>query len=427
MNGIFLQGLGFLLLIAPFALLCYVPFEKSAFRPGRTAACVAIAVLLAVMAAGFSLLHLILADEGNIQFRGTLYMAVSILAYIAAYCLVVRDAMVKKIIALSVSIVGGITEYHMASLLLYHMLPIYPKYATDSYMFTLPGVICYFLLDLFMVPLLFGFFRKTLRKYLRETLSEEINRHLPFFASTTFLYLAAAFVIGVNDRYENALENLPGRLLMSGFAILCVLEAYRFLFQEIEQNRERNEFRHLLEIQRLQFEKLTGDIEHTRRIRHDMKYLLRSLGTLVSDGHTDEALELIRQESDHITLDEQHNYCREPFLNGLLQHYAGKMEDAGICFRLNIRMETSPIPVSELLVLVGNLLENALEACKANDGQAFVKLNAGIVNSMLVFYMENSCGEIFYENRFAAEAKQKAGQWLSARDFHTRKSGGVWD
>ncbi|MCM1123112.1 MAG: GHKL domain-containing protein [Eubacterium sp.] len=424
MNGIFLQWLGFMLLITPFALLCYVPFEKSAFRPEKRVAWVAMAAVLAVLAAGFSLLHYIFPDGQNIQLPGTLYMAVSVLAGIAVYCLTVQEAMVKKIIALCVSVEGGITEYHLASLLLYHTLPFYSKYATDSYMFTLPGVICYFLLDLLIIPLLFLFFCKILRKYFKKTQSEEINRHLPFFATMTFLYLTMAFAIGVNDRYENAVKILSIRLFLFIFSIFCVFEAYRFLFWEIEQNRERNEFRHLLEIQRLQFEKLTSDIENTKRIRHDMKYLLRTLGALVGDGQTDKALELIRQESDQFALVEQHNHCNEPCLNGLLQHYTAKMQDAGIRFQTNIRIETPPIPVSELLILVGNLLENALEAGKACDGQAFVKCNAGIVNSMLVIYMENSCREVFYENRTTAESRQEAGQWLSAKDFCTEKIGG---
>jgi len=424
MNGIFLQCLGFLLLIAPFAFLCCIPFDAAAFRFGRTAAWVGMAALLAALAAGFALLHKALPDGYCVQLPGTLYMAAAVLLSIAAYWLAVRDAVSKKIIALGVSVAGGMTEYALASLFLYHLLPLYPKYATESYMFTLPGVICYFGLDLCSIPLLGTFFHKILREYFSETLSEEVNRHLPFFASATFLYLAATIVIGVNDRYAKAAENLPFRLILFASSILCVLEAYHFLFWEIRQDDKRNEFRHLLNIQRLQLERLTSEIENTKRTRHDMKYLLRSLGALVSGGQTDEALELIHQESGRLELARLHDHCKEPFLNGLLQYYEGKMRSAGINFQTNIRIETPPIPVPEQLILAGNLLENALEACEECGGQPFVKFNAGIVNSMLVFYMENTCGEVLYENRLTRNRNAEGGQWLSAKAFRTKKRGG---
>ncbi len=421
MNGVFLQWLGFLALIAPFALLCSIPFDRTAFRFGKTVALIGMAALLAALAGGFALLHKAFPDGRCIQLPGTLYMAASILLYIAVYWLSVRDSAAKKIIALGVSIVGGVTEYGLASLILYYLLPFYSKFATEEYMFTIPGVICYFALDLIVVPLLGVFFHKTLREYFSETLSDEVHRHLLFFTSETFLYLAATIAIGVNDIYANAMEILPLRLILSALSILCVFEAYRFLFWEIGKSSKQNEFMHLLEIQRLQLGRLTSDIENAKRTRHDMKYLLRTIGALVSNGQTDEALNLINQESGRLDLAGQHDYCKEPSLNGLLQYYAGKMRNAGISFQTNIQIETLPIPLSELLILAGNLLENALEACKECGGRPFVKFNAGVVNSMLVFYMENACGEVLC---VAPESKQREGQWLSAKEFRTKKSGG---
>lgn len=426
MNDNVLQGLGLLVLFAPYAFLWFIPSDKTTFRFGRVAAWAGMAALQVALAAGFSLLHMLYPDERSVLVPGTLYMAGTLMTGFAAYWLAIRDAAAKKIITFGISVVGGMTEYTLTSLFLYHLLPFYSKYATESYMFTLPGVICYFVLDLFVVPPMAVFFHKGLREYFSDTPLEKINRHLPFFASATFLYLAATFVIGANDSYENAADNLPIRLILFASSILCVFEAYHFLFWEIRQGEKRNEFRHLLNIQRLQLERLTSDIENAKRTRHDMKYLLRSLGALVSGGQTDEALELIHQEGGRLERTGQHDHCREPCLNSLLQYYEGKMRDAGIDFQTNIRIETPPIPVSELLILAGNLLENALEACRECGGEPFVKLNAGVVNSMLVIYMENTCSEELYESALVEGSKRAAGEepWLSAKEFRTKKSGG---
>ncbi len=43
---------------------------------------------------------------------------------------------------------------------------------------------------------------------------------------------------------------------------------------------------------------------------------------------------------------------------------------------------------------------------------------------MLVFYMENTCGAVLYESELEPDSMREAGQWLSAKEFRTKKSGG---
>ncbi len=38
--------------------------------------------------------------------------------------------------------------------------------------------------------------------------------------------------------------------------------------------------------------------------------------------------------------------------------------------------------------------------------------------------MENTCGEILYENRLARDENAEGGHWLSAKEFRTKKRGG---
>ncbi len=416
---ILLQWLGFILLTAPFVLPGYIPFDDSAFRFDKTNTCISTALLLAFLATGFALLHIMVPDGCNIQLFGTIYIAVSVMLLFAVYWAVLRDVTAKKVIASGICIVSGVTDYVLSTLVLYHILPFYAEHATESYMFTLPGVVCYFIMAMFMILLQGTFFSKVMLVYFRETVRDEIKRQMFFFVSATFLYLAVMMSIGAIDRYENASELLPIRLAVVIFALFCVSESYFFLFWEVRQVKERDEVKYLLDIQRLQFEKLSSDMENVKYVRHDIKYLFRSLGTLITSGQVGEALDLIGQEAGRIENVERYDYCKEPSLNSLIQYYAEKMRSAGIEFQTNILLNTPPIPISELLILAGNLLENALESCSACDCPS-VKLNAAVVNSMLVFYMENTCDGICY----ADHPRTEHGQWLHARDLLTRKNGG---
>lgn len=57
-------------------------------------------------------------------------------------------------------------------------------------------------------------------------------------------------------------------------------------------------------------------------------------------------------------------YCNNYALNAILSFYADKAESAGIQFDIHIQLSDPPvIPETKLCVLLGNLLENALDAC----------------------------------------------------------------
>lgn len=47
----------------------------------------------------------------------------------------------------------------------------------------------------------------------------------------------------------------------------------------------------------------------------------------------------------------------------------------------------------ELSTVVGNLLDNAIEACRAAEGERFIRLSVRIKGKMMYFYMLNAAGK----------------------------------
>ena len=71
-------------------------------------------------------------------------------------------------------------------------------------------------------------------------------------------------------------------------------------------------------------------------------------------------------------------YCKNYAVNAILSFYAEKAEKTGIATQFQIQMgEPLLIPETEFCVLIGNLLENAVDACaETDDGiQPFIRLH----------------------------------------------------
>ena len=78
------------------------------------------------------------------------------------------------------------------------------------------------------------------------------------------------------------------------------------------------------------------------------------------------------------TCSRSRTYCKNYAVNAILSFYAEKAEKNGISMQVTIQMADPPvIPETEFCVLVGNLLENAVDACADTDAeiQSFIRLH----------------------------------------------------
>lgn len=101
------------------------------------------------------------------------------------------------------------------------------------------------------------------------------------------------------------------------------------------------------------------------------------------------------------------HYCSNTAINAILSYYAKKaaQEDIDMQISFPVRDQTV-IPETELCVLLGNLLENALEACTVLEGERFIRVN-GFLNgeSSLVLTIDNTGskpemdGNVFYSSK----------------------------
>ena len=106
-------------------------------------------------------------------------------------------------------------------------------------------------------------------------------------------------------------------------------------------------------------------VEESAKLRHDFRHHLRTLMTLAEEGHRGELENYIRGITEINEGTRIGRMTENVELDALVQYYNGLAQSAGIQFRARLSLpETLQFPIVDLCGLLGNLLENAVEACQ---------------------------------------------------------------
>lgn len=149
---------------------------------------------------------------------------------------------------------------------------------------------------------------------------------------------------------------------------------------QTEQSRQ-----HLGEVQ--------GIYREMRGYKHDFHHHLQALKAQLEAGETERALayleQLDQQLMDVDTLLKTGNVS----LDAILSAKIAQAKAAGIAVTVKANVpDTLLLSDLSLSIIVGNLLENAIEACQQAKGERFLRLFIGMKGKMLYFSMLNSAG-----------------------------------
>ncbi len=164
-------------------------------------------------------------------------------------------------------------------------------------------------------------------------------------------------------------------------------------FKEYESRIEAANKAQMLKMQMAQYEALQSRMEETRRARHDLRQHLHLIQAYIQNGNEAALSDYIRTYGQSLPEDTLERYCENTVVDTLIRFYAQKAANAQITFETNLHLpEELNISEPDLCVLIGNLLENALEECDRHVGDACsIKIIAQIRGSRtLIFTVDNS-------------------------------------
>ena len=392
------NALGFFIQLFPCALMIFLPFPQETYRFRRKHMFFWMTVIAAILAALFSA-TLCLRDMSRYPiniFRPNLLMFAAILLVLAVYAWMVRETLVKKILVFSVVLFYAVSQFFLVNTL----LPYLPLSAdTEGLVYSQNGVVLYAATTVLLLPLMLAAVIRPLGEYIQEiepknmrreffvvTVSTSIYFVLTLYCDTAYRIYGAIGEVGVFQRYM-----LPMLL----FVTLNQIVTYWLLFRESVRRKRDLEQQRVWEIQRLQYDKIAGEMENTSRLRHDLRHHLNALGALNAQGRQEEITEYLKQYVAVYDQLSKQNFSGDPIVDSVLEYYMALAGEANIPVNRQISLIGSTgVGPADMTVLLGNCLENALEALRQlPEGQRRLSVEIMPVKSMIVLRIQNTCGQ----------------------------------
>ena len=132
-----------------------------------------------------------------------------------------------------------------------------------------------------------------------------------------------------------------------------------------------------------------------RQLRHDICNHLLAIDALGQKGEYERQHEYLSSLNAAFAQTRAQTFCGHPLIDSLLDAKQLRMRDCGIDVRWNLHPVPESLEISDLdlCALVGNLLDNAIEACERLDAGEMreIQVSLRIVGSALLLRVVNSC------------------------------------
>ena len=219
-------------------------------------------------------------------------------------------------------------------------------------------------------------------------------RYLWLVPGVFYLIWTQHFYTQDKSALENALDPFStGYLLLIDTGSVLIYRTIVRLVAVYEKNARLTADNHELELQKIQYDTINERIEAMRRTNHDLRHNIVLLRQIKRTGDFSAIDELIASYPASVIHDQPLRYCQNDTLNTMLIYFSEL--SLKNCTDLMVDVELSEkcfIEKPDLAVMFGNILENALEACKLIEGKRYIKI-LGIYHSdpgQLSFIVENN-------------------------------------
>ncbi|MCP1103697.1 sensor histidine kinase YesM [Aequitasia blattaphilus] len=162
------------------------------------------------------------------------------------------------------------------------------------------------------------------------------------------------------------------------------------------------------------YQKMDEMYERLRVLRHDYKYHLNAIQKMIQAGDNTGAKEYLTDIEQKLSGYELQNFCTNHVINALIAEYSQRCKKLNIQFevKMNIPKELG-VPDYELCIILGNLLENAVNACEKLPRQSTIWLETQNTRNQLLFMVKNHFdGNISHEGGIPYSKRANGGLGL---------------
>ena len=178
---------------------------------------------------------------------------------------------------------------------------------------------------------------------------------------------------------------------------VCVLSVavYVIIFRYMAQSDYVNRMRQLqanekfLQTQIDSYKKMD---ENARQTRHDFRHHTMVVAEYAQNKDYEAILSYLSEYDAKEREKYQEAFCENRAVNTVLSAYASKCEQNGIEFSADAWLgETEGVSDYDLVTILANILENAVNGCMETEGTRSVEISIGSKGSKLVMRCKNTC------------------------------------
>lgn len=341
------------------------------------------------------------------------FSVVLLFIYLIFYILCFRIEIVKLLFVLII-----IVNYGSFTAITYSFFTTYFRYGYQdkAYSIRSSGILC--LILLISYPFMVYLMQKKIKPLIASQVNNKVWNYLWLVPATFCLsYYYNLFSNGGFTGYTTKVSNI----IYAAFYNIGGLFATFLVAKLVKDSNDSLQLRaenYMLNLQTIQYEHMKNRIEETRRAKHDLRQTIAIMQIFLKDNDTEKLKNYIVEYINSIPPDTIIKYCENYSLNAVLVYYGDIANKNSIKFQVEINdLSALYLSDADLVILFGNLLENAIEAClRQVNGKAFIILKVQTVNNSIVITLINSYNGLIkkFGNQFVSSKKNRIGIGISS-------------
>jgi len=132
-------------------------------------------------------------------------------------------------------------------------------------------------------------------------------------------------------------------------------------------------------------------IAETKRAEHDLRHHIKVIQSYLTAGENDKLDEYLSKYAESLPSVTEASFCENFAVNSIMQYYISiaKKEDIHVDVNLEVPANTG-ISDSDMCIVFGNCIENAIEACRKQDRNRYIKVRSKLTGKMFTVIVINS-------------------------------------
>ncbi|MDL2294291.1 GHKL domain-containing protein [Ruminococcaceae bacterium OttesenSCG-928-D13] len=247
------------------------------------------------------------------------------------------------------------------------------------------------------------------------------------------MFIALSFLLRNVFAFELAVWFLRPTVVL--VVDICALVTYYMLVSALRRAQEtarvEADLRSLndnLSLQAGRMDELTAHIEEVKILRHDLRHHLLTLAEMLDAHHDAEARAYIAEVRREMPERVAQPLCKNYVADAIVGRCLSVAGQRGIAARAALSIPQEPgISHSDMGIVLGNLMENALEACERQaQGERYIHIEAKMADGRLMIQVENSAQAAVRQGaHFLSSKRPGVGLGLRSVTAIAEKYGGL--